>query len=154
MAIYKARKDSYTIKTNIEAQIVGVELERLFPEGYVDKEALLKSAQKRNSPLHQYFEWDDAKAANNYRLDQARHLLRSIVVIIDNKEIPYYHNVKIEDDGNKYVDVFQCKESPDLWSQVLASALSEAEVWARRYENYQELEPIRAAIRQTKEKVK
>ena len=35
----------------------------------------------RRSPLHPLFEWNDAKAAEEHRLAQARLLLRSVIVV-------------------------------------------------------------------------
>lgn len=39
-----------------------------------------------SSPLHKTFEWDAEKAAHQYRLIQARHLLRSISYAIDTRD--------------------------------------------------------------------
>ena len=41
-------------------------------------EKLLEEATPAGSRLHEAFEWDDIKAAHQYRLTQARHLLRSL----------------------------------------------------------------------------
>lgn len=45
---------------------------RLTPEMVVGK------ARDPNHPLHAHFEWDDVKAGDKYRLDQARNLIRTI----------------------------------------------------------------------------
>jgi hypothetical protein len=41
-------------------------------------EKLLEEATPAGSRLHEAFEWDDVEAAHQYRLTQARHLLRSL----------------------------------------------------------------------------
>jgi hypothetical protein len=41
-------------------------------------EKLLEEATPPNSRLHIAFNWDDVSAAHQHRLDQARHLLRSL----------------------------------------------------------------------------
>ncbi len=49
-------------------------------------EQLLAEATGASSPLHPAFEWDDAKAAYQFRLTEARHLLRSIQYAIETSD--------------------------------------------------------------------
>lgn len=44
--------------------------------------AVLDAAKNVSSPLHKYFEWDDTKAAAEYRLLQAESLIRRVKVRI------------------------------------------------------------------------
>jgi hypothetical protein len=46
-------------------------------------EKLLAEATPVNSVLHDAFSWDDASAAHQHRLAQARHLLRSLDYVFD-----------------------------------------------------------------------
>jgi len=41
---------------------------------------VVAAARAPESPLHGFFEWDDSEAAHRYRLDQARSLIRRVVV--------------------------------------------------------------------------
>jgi hypothetical protein len=50
--------------------------------GKVTAELILESAKNKKSVLHNYFQWDDAKAAHSYRLGQATQLLSRIEVKI------------------------------------------------------------------------
>ena len=43
---------------------------------------LVRMARAPTSPLHRCFEWDDGKAAQHWREDQARQLLSSVIVEI------------------------------------------------------------------------
>lgn len=63
--------------------VIDKEIERIHQAlGHVPMaEELLKTAASKKSPLHKYFEWDDAKAATQHRLDQARNMLRASVYI-------------------------------------------------------------------------
>lgn len=140
--------------TNDQAQEIGLELERLFPDGRVDPEKVVSAAKSSRSPLHGFFDWDDATAAHKYRLEQARKIIKAIVVDVRGREVPAYQNVYIEEtDSRSYVETAQCLESPDLWTQVLKTALREAEGWSERYRSYEELAPIHVAINQTKQEV-
>lgn len=62
--------------------------------GRITPEQIVDAARDESSPLHQYFEWDNRIAAEQYRLMQARTLLRSCQVdvkIEDHKvRIPFY----------------------------------------------------------------
>lgn len=48
--------------------------------GRLTAEAVVSDATSKTSPLHRYFEWDDKKAGHQYRLEQARALIRRISV--------------------------------------------------------------------------
>ncbi len=43
---------------------------------------LLQEAKKRNSPLRKHYNWDDASAAENHRLWQAREMMGCIMVTV------------------------------------------------------------------------
>jgi hypothetical protein len=54
-------------------------------DGVVTPTAVLQDAADETSPLHRLFEWDDTAAAERYRLDQARGLIRRYRVIHETK---------------------------------------------------------------------
>jgi|694.fasta_scaffold121518_1 hypothetical protein len=65
-----------------DPQRVGEEIERLREvEGTIAPERIVDHAREPESVLHGYFTWDDSTAAEAFRVQQARHLLRSIVVV-------------------------------------------------------------------------
>jgi len=41
---------------------------------------VVTAAKRKTHPLHSYFEWDDSEAANKYRINQARALIRTVTV--------------------------------------------------------------------------
>ena len=47
---------------------------------------VLDAARDPSSPLHGCFEWDDGRAAEAYRLEQARELIRSIQADVTTQE--------------------------------------------------------------------
>ncbi len=63
-----------------EARVALASLER---GGRLSPEDVLRSAASTNSPLHDYFEWDDSAAAQKHRLEQARQLIRSVRVVVE-----------------------------------------------------------------------
>lgn len=59
-------------------------------------EAVVQEAKKPSSPLHPLFEWDDGKAAEQWRLHRARNLIRAVRVIkVDGAEEILFHVPKI-----------------------------------------------------------
>lgn len=50
--------------------------------GRLDPADVVTEARADTSPLHRYFTWDDTTAAEQYRLDQARALIRRVKIEI------------------------------------------------------------------------
>jgi hypothetical protein len=62
-----------------DSQEVGEALAKIeAARGSLEPEAILDAAKDPASPLHKLFEWDDDRAAHEYRLHQARYLIRAI----------------------------------------------------------------------------
>lgn len=59
------------------------ELDRLGSKGKLDPKAIVAAARREGNPLHGRFEWDNTKAAHQYRIEQARTLIQIYV-----KDIP------------------------------------------------------------------
>lgn len=66
--------------TNADAQVIGPVLGALAERGPVTARDVLETAHSTNSPLHKYFEWDDAKAAEMQRLGVAREMVKTVRV--------------------------------------------------------------------------
>lgn len=72
-------------------------------------EDVIKDAKRKTSPLHAYFEWDDSKAAHQYRLNQARQLIREVRIKIEYTEHAVSAPVYVQDtranpqDGGGYI---------------------------------------------------
>jgi hypothetical protein len=84
-----AKKVEYAWKQSgghgIPADVAGPFLEKLAKAKGKEKNTLtkaevLEAARSNDSPIHPYFIWDDSVAAEKYRLEQARFLLKSIVI--------------------------------------------------------------------------
>ena len=61
---------------------VKAELDKLAVDGKLTAQAVVDAAREEGSPLHGFFEWDDNKAANEYRLLQARGGYRTTEAIL------------------------------------------------------------------------
>lgn len=124
-------------------------------------EDVVEAAAPVESPLHQYFEWDDALAGQMHRKNQARALMRRVKVRIV-EDVPNgerrvfqmasYSNV-IRDDRREYVPTGAAFTDPALRAQLLQRALREMDLWAARYRAYQEFADIVAAVEAAKARV-
>lgn len=140
----------------IDAQKAGEELERIRirQNGRLDQANVLEAARKVTSPLHDHFEWDDGKAANAYRLDQAGHLIRCITVSMPKRggdDAPVRAFVSVVRDADRsYTSTAHALSDSELRQQVLDSAWRELEAWRNRHAELTELAEIFATIDQAR----
>lgn len=155
--IYKFRSGAHV--KGVSAQTVGTELERIQNVlGRVDAPTILAEAADPNAPLHPAFEWNDSKAAYEFRLAQARHIANSIVVVgvfpdEPERAVRAFVSVKDDTDENAYVPVQIALATPALRTQMIRRALAEAESWRQTYRDYQELAGVFDAILAVREAV-
>lgn len=71
---------------SVSAQAAGEQCKALADEGNLSAKSLVDANRPENAPLHAVFEWRDSVAAECYREDQARHVMRSIVTIAPNPQ--------------------------------------------------------------------
>lgn len=67
-------------RCSVKAEVAGQVMQRLESEGRLTPANLVEEARPEESPMHKAFEWDDVKAAENYRRQQATQMIRAIVV--------------------------------------------------------------------------
>ena len=67
-------------RCSVKAEVAGQVMQRLESEGRLTPANLVEEARPEESSMHKAFEWDDVKAAENYRRQQATQMIRAIVV--------------------------------------------------------------------------
>ena len=158
---YKATKGAPF--TQEKAQIYGECLDDIAKEknGTVKPNDVVEEGRKKNSPLHDYFDWNDGSAGEKYRLYQARQLINHITVVVkyedkeqEQKAFFSVNETPNEKETNKtYVMMERVLSEPELREQVLNQALKEIEYWQRKYVEYTELSKIFVAIEITKRRL-
>ena len=110
-------------------------------EGVVTPEAVVDAAKSKTSPLHGYFTWDMKQAAHKCWLDEARLLIRTI--IIENREDlvagPPREFLSLVSDRTKdggYRHTPDVLTSADLTQELIDSFLKEEAALIRRYQSY------------------
>lgn len=104
---------------------------RLTPDNVVD------AAQDEASPLHQCFEWDNDAAAHMFRVEQARHLIRSVRVDVTTSHhtvrVPaFVHDPECERGEQGYVSICQLSSDEDKSREVVIAEFSRAASALRR----------------------
>jgi len=116
--------------------------------GELTPAVVVTAAKNPRHILHRHFEWSDEIAANAYRLDQARTLIRSITVEDHDGEdgqAPAFISIS-DKGGTSYRTLQAVKGSADLQAKVLAQASRDLEAWQSRYRSLEDVcEIVRTA---------
>ena len=126
----------------VDVALVVEELTRLQKVNRIlTPEVVVRAAEDNNSILHKLFEWDDNKAAYNWRLQQARTILNNIEVTIitdgEPREIAVFE-VTTRSEGYKSVDTFT-NEDVDF---VRASILRQLNTMKSKLKTYKEFDKV------------
>jgi len=117
-------------------------------QGVLTPQIVVEDARPKNSVLHDRFTWDDAEAAEAYRLDQARDLIRSVRVQYvehDGQISSTRAFVNIDRPPKReYVPVEEVRDDPVLTEIALRDAERE---WRSLFTRYQHLEQFLAMVR-------
>ena len=143
-------------KFSVNANVVGAEVEKIEKQkGEVTAKDLVNAARKEDSPLHKLFEWNEAVAAENFRIHQASVILCTLSIVQTDTPEPTvvraYMNVADDADNptrrtgtfiNTH-DAFMDKEKRDL---ILRVAIRELQELKRKYSVLSELAEVFRAI--------
>jgi hypothetical protein len=135
---------------NADANKIGFELKEIGDK--ISPDDVVEKAKNEKSELNKCFEWDNNVAAESYRRDQARKLLRSIVIVKQNEnddEIPErqnvnftiraYENVTCGNDGRKYVETEKILQNQDWREELFMEILKEIGSLKRKIQKYESL---------------
>jgi hypothetical protein len=140
------------IRSELEA------IRALSNDGSLNPAVVLEWARSNpQSELFKTFEWDDAKAAHDYRLDQARRLIQRFEVSMPRREqeptevrLVSVPKLRTRDDkGGSYLPVPVVQNDEDLRANVEQETLLRLQTMRRNYRDLcPNLEPVWAAIEQ------
>jgi hypothetical protein len=116
----------------------------------VTPRAIVDAARDPGNPLHAQFEWDDSKAAESYRLWQARRLLATIQVFDVRTESPRPAYISLMNDrilpegGYRLLD--DVLSNTELRRQAVETALADLKALKFRYDHIRELSTVWAEV--------
>lgn len=148
----KKRQEQVQITKRFTQEVVEEIISLEDNEG-VSAESVLNKARNRNSALHDFFEWDDTTAGEQWRLQQARILINEVKITVGDEIISRYENVSIKtmDGSNEriYKPLIEILSNEDYRKQIVLRALNHQKYWADQYKQYSELKPIISSIKKT-----
>lgn len=123
--------------------------------GVLTPEVTVEEAKSKKSVLHPHFEWDNSVAAEEYRKDQARKMIRSIYVIVEeNPDWKIPANINIQGSGERgYYPAAEVMASPEMRAEALRRVWENLSRLRRLYAHLEQFASVWKAIDETQEKV-
>jgi len=132
---------------------IKIELEKIRKrnKGILRAEDVVSFAQNPDTALHSRFTWDDTEAARQYRIWQAREIIRVEVTILPHTQKSYSAYVSLKSDrkneGGGYRSTIDVLSDEEYYTQLLDEAKEDLEYWREKYHVLQkELKAVFAEI--------
>lgn len=137
---------------------ISAELNRIAAanNGVLNPAKVVEAARHKDSPIHNQFTWDNTRAAELYRLEEARRMIR-VVVIVDQttkKETRAWVSLSTERHpiAGGYRRIEKVSKNPISRAQMLADAIAEMQYFRTKYGRLRELADVFAAMDRIKPK--
>lgn len=132
----------------IDAQKVSDEIARIGDNATPAQ--IVEAARDSGTELHKCFEWDDSKAAEKYRLQQARHVVCHLVIRETVAESRPPVRVYMQPSpGSGYQPTKLIVRNQDAYQSLLQTAYRELSAFRNKYSTLSELEEVLDAIDRT-----
>ncbi len=129
------------------------ELKRIAQDngGLLQPETVVSEARRKSSVLHSRFEWDNSVAGEQYRIWQARQLIRVAVEVLEGTTEETEVFVSLTPDRQResggYRVIAEVLSDKQMRKVMLADALEDLKLFQAKYQRLLELVPIFDAIR-------
>lgn len=129
-----------------DEQIAELERIRLSnPEKMLVPSEVVAAARDKSSTLHSEFEWDDSVAANAYREQQARTIIRAVVIYepsVGRRTRAYLSVPTDRADGGGYRKTSDILSNPDYVSQLVEEVKNKLSGFRYSYKHLDALDPL------------
>lgn len=125
---------------SLSAQVVGDTIEAIDAEhGECTPTLFVEEAAAPESPLHVLLEWDDTKAAESHRLHQARMVINSVEIVINEPErIQVQAFVSIKKNGGRhYVPHVRLVTDDELYAKVVTELRKVINSYRRKLKGFE-----------------
>jgi tRNA A37 N6-isopentenylltransferase MiaA len=122
-------------------------------------EDVVKAARSKRHPLHKEFIWDDEEAAERYRMERARYIIRSLEVVVTKsnrkgekestvtlKQYTSLGTGAADDADSRFHDTQEALSDEELRKQVMLKIWRQLINLKRQYKDYQEFAEVWAAV--------
>ena len=120
--------------TEVDKTIVEAELRRIRDEhdGNLAPDDVVEEAKARKHPLHNLFEWDDTVAGHQFRLSQARALIRSVRFEVTVEVMPirvpeYVRNPSKSNKEQGYIPLSLVQRDKEMAADLIEREIERAE---------------------------
>ena len=136
----------------VDPNIAGTVCAEMEAAGTLTADNLVEVSKPKNAPLHSEFEWNNTKAAEEWRKHQARNIINSLVIVTEPEEPAQGVRAffKIEAREQHYESVVTIVQREDKYEALKATALRELIAIQRKYQQIAELGKVFAAIDELK----
>lgn len=119
--------------------------------GVLKPQVVVKAAEPEKSPLHHWFQWDDSKAAHEYRLEQARRLIQVSVTMMERPNsdpviVRTFVSLPSDRKDGGYRLLADVLSDKDQSREMLEDALAELTRLRNKYATLKELAPVFAEV--------
>lgn len=129
-----------------DAQQAGLVCEQLEQTGGLTAKRLLDASRPVDAPLHDEFEWNDSEAAEKYREQQARHIINSLTIVVEEQPVTRAF-VNIRAAGPAYESINVIVKQEDKYAALLAQCKKDLQAFLQKYNQIRELAPIAEAAK-------
>lgn len=131
---------------SVSAQIAGEVCEELENRGELTAKKLVEVSRPENAPLHNVFNWNDEEAAELYREEQGRRIIRCLIVVPENNTVTTRAYFNIVAKEPEYHSINTILESKDKYEALMENALKELASFKKKYAVLSQLQPVFEAI--------
>lgn len=118
-------------------------------DGILRPHDVVHFAANPKTALHSHFTWDDTKAAQEYRLEEARRLIRVAVVLEPNTSKTVRAYVSLTGERNQdggYRAIAEVLSDEDLMARLLDDALDDLNLFKNKYETLRQLSKLESVF--------
>lgn len=137
-------RDGSRIKANPDA--AAEVMNGLASENRLNAGELVDVSRPSDAPLHPAFEWRDPIAAEEWRKHQARHMIRSLEIVVEEPKPPEPVYVQIRSSGSNYQPIRLVLKQKDTRTELLEQAYNEMKTFRSKYARLTELARVFRAI--------
>lgn len=119
-------------------------MNELAKENRLNAESLVDVSRPEDAPLHNEFEWDDAKAAEEWRKQTGRVMIASITYVMEESKQKepvraFYHLVREE---KEYTPIEVIMKDSEKTEQLFKTALNELIAFQSKYKGIKEFSQL------------
>ncbi len=118
--------------------------------GVIRPADLVEYARPEDSRLHSLFEWDDAKAAQKYRLWEARQIIVNVYININESKVQAFQNIVVTTPKGKtqgYYSTQKILSKEEMRKQLIETCKQEAMYFFNKWKLISELTPLETTVK-------